>query len=258
MALTLRLVVAAAPTELDLSWFNLSASAAIGALVDAALAQKLSVVSLHGCQLSAAAAPALARLLGGGAVTELRLFGVGDNEELWADEAGAALLSGALRQNSTLTALQLRHVRLWHIPAAAAELLEALTGHPSLRQLKMSGNYWAFAQHTAAAAAALGALVAADTLTYLDVSYSSLGDVGIALGPLFDALPRITRLRTLYCVFEGYGDDDLSEAFVRNRAAGGACAPINASLRELLLGDDNDKRASVHDAEALVNSRGDA
>jgi hypothetical protein len=32
----------------------------------------------------------------------------------------------------------------------------------------------------------------------------------------------------------------------------------DASLRQLLLGDDNDKRASVHDAEALVNSRGDA
>jgi hypothetical protein len=39
--------------------------------------------------------------------------------------------------------------------------------------------------------------VASDTLTHLDVTYSSLDDE--ALGPLFDALPGVTRLRTLHC-----------------------------------------------------------
>jgi hypothetical protein len=166
-----------------------------------------------------------------------------------ADVAGAALLSHALRASTTLCELQLSYIDAWSIPAAGTALLGALTGHASLQRLGFGGNLATDAPSMAAAAAALGALVAADTLTELDVSNSSLGDA--ALRPLFDALPGVTRLRTLRCFDGGFVQDDLSDAFIRDRVLPALHA--NASLRELALGDS--KRASVREAEELVNSR---
>jgi hypothetical protein len=94
LALALRLVAAAAPSELHLTGADLSSAAAIGAVVDAALAHRLSVVSLVECHLSAAAPPALARLVDGGAVTALCLVGRrGPFDELWDEEEGAPSLS---------------------------------------------------------------------------------------------------------------------------------------------------------------------
>jgi hypothetical protein len=243
LALTLRLAVATAPSELYLK-VDLGDAAAIGALVDAALAHQVSVVSLGGCRLSAASAPALARLLGGGAVTRLKLHSEEEHEEeLWADEAGTALLCDALRANTSLQELEMHCFDALRIPAAGTALLQALTGHASLRTLVFTGNNAHDAHQTVAAA--LGALVAADTLTYLDVSsYASLGEA--ALGPLFDALPAVTRLRTLRC-FENFSD-----AFTCNRVLPAVRA--NGSLRHLLLLGLG-QRASVREAQALVNSR---
>jgi hypothetical protein len=210
-------------------------------------------VSLENSDLSATAAPALARLLAGGAVTELLLCGHG--ERLWDDEAGAALLSNALRASTSLRHLRLLRIDAWNIPAAATALLGALTGHASLRQLDLRHNHADDAQQTAAAAAALGALVAADTLTELDVSHS-FGDA--ALGPLFDALPAVTRLRLLDCECDRNDDAHLSDAFIRGRVMPALRA--NASLRVLKLGDRDDalsRRLFVRVAEALVISRAD-
>jgi hypothetical protein len=168
-----------------------------------------------------------------------------------ADVAGAALLSHALRASTTLCELQLSYIDAWSIPAAGTALLGALTGHASLQRLDFSGNLLATdAPSMAAAAAALGAPVAADTLVFLDLTFSSLGDA--ALRPLFDALPGVTRLRTLRCFDGGFVQDDLSDAFIRDRVLPALRA--NASLRELALGDS--KRASMLlEAEQLVNSR---
>jgi hypothetical protein len=196
--LALRLVAATAPVQLYLEYVDLSLAAAVGALVDAALAHQMSDVSFWDCRLSAVSAPALVRLLGGGAMTRLLLRGDAEDAAaagLWADVAGAALLCDALLANATLCELQLSYLDAWSIPAAGTALLGALTGHASLQRLGFGGNLAMDAPSMAAAAAALGALVAADTLTELDVSNSSLGDA--ALRPLFDALPGVTRLRTL-------------------------------------------------------------
>jgi hypothetical protein len=223
--------------------------------VDAALAQHVCVFSLAGCLLSAAAAPALARLLDGGVVTKLLLCSHYMHEVLWADEAGAALLGDALRTNTSLRELQLSQFDNWWTSAAGTTLLGALTGHGSLHSLDLTGScYTTDAQATAAVAAALGALVAADTLTELELTYSSLGDVG----PLFDALPAVTRLRTLNCCDEGYDHDDLSDTFIRNRMLPALRA--NASLRHLELGTrmaSFEKRAILREAMAVVNSRAD-
>jgi hypothetical protein len=104
------------------------------------------------------------------------------------------------------------------------------------------------AEHQAAAGAALGALVAANApaLHELDVSWSELADAG--LGPLVDALPRNTHLRTLN-LSDGDGQG-MSEAFVRDRLLPAVRA--NSSLRELDTGLDWE---SALEAEELVRQR---
>jgi hypothetical protein len=177
---------------------------AMDALADAALARRLHTLQLIGHGLSAASAPALARLLGGGALAELEVLGAHD---LFLDAPAAEVLANALRACSTLTTLKLGDVDLWHTPGAATAVLRALTGHASLRTLDLSDS-WADGADSATTGAALGALVGANApaLTELDVSCSDLGDT--VLRPLFDALPANTHLAKLKC-----GGNDGTEVF---------------------------------------------
>jgi hypothetical protein len=229
---------------------HLGAPAALEALVDAAVTRRLAVVSLLRCDLSAGAAPALARLVRGGAVTELAVSN--ERWSLWSGEPGAALLGDALR-TSALVSLQLSSVNLWAVPAAARALLSAVTGHPTLRKLDISRNETRDAAQTAAAAAALGALVAADTLLQLNVSYCALGDV--ALAPLVAALPRSARLCELSLLHEGEGGgvafDALTETFARDALLPAVRA--NASLR--VLRQCRHEWDSMREAVALVDNR---
>jgi hypothetical protein len=187
-----------------------AALALLDALVDASLERRLSAVALINCQLSPACTPALVRLLGGNALTELSIV---NGEQLLRDEPAAALLGAALRANTSLTVLRLTQW-LWGNPAATAVLLGALAGHRSLRAIDLSCNLRLHCPADAAAVvgAALGALVAANTpaLTQLNVSNSQLGDVG--MGPLVDALRHNTHLRVLVC-----WNSCVSEAFARDR-----------------------------------------
>jgi hypothetical protein len=185
----------------------LGAAAALDAVVEAALTCRLRRVKLLACDLSPASAPALARLLGGSALTALEIYG---SDEQLLDEPAAVLLGNALRADTTLTSLLLSAVRLWQEPAAAVALLNALTAHPSLCELDVNDNRVGTAQHRAGAA--LGALVAANapTLRRLGIIGNRLGDAGMAA--LVDALPHNTHLQTLDC-----GENGMSEAFVRDR-----------------------------------------
>jgi hypothetical protein len=155
------------------------------------------------CSLSPASAPALARLLGGSALTALEIHGA--NEQL-LDEPAAVLLGAALRANTTLTSLLVYSARLWQEPAAGVALLNAVTAHPSLCALKIPGNAIE-AAHQAVAGAALGALVAANapTLRLLYIDGSALGDAG--MGALVDALPHNTHLQTRRCHGNGMSDE---------------------------------------------------
>jgi hypothetical protein len=224
----------------------LNAAAALDAVVGAALTRRLTSVTLQWCDLSPESAPALVRLVGGGALAELVIYGYGMRQQL-VDVPAALALGNALRASSTLTAVSLSRVDLWGDPAAATALLGALTGHPSLRSLVVAGNH-ADPAHQAEAGAALGALVAANApaLTALDVSWCHLSDVG--LRPLFDALPANAHLRTLSCHV-----NTLSDAFVRERLLPAVRA--NVSLRELLLSLPADE---AREAVALVRRRADA
>jgi hypothetical protein len=206
--------------ELELLFAFLNWPAALDAVVDAALARRLQSVSFRNCFLSPASAPALARLLGGDALTSLTLGG-----ENLVYEPAAAVLAAALRANSALTSLTLKYAGVFDDIAATAELLGALTGHASLRALSLSDNVMVDADR-AAAGALLGALVAANapSLTHLKVSRCHLGDDGMRA--LFEALPHNTHLRKLDCMY-----NVISDAFAADVLLPAVRA--NTSLRQM-------------------------
>ncbi len=222
--------------------------AALDAVVDAAIGLRVHTLLLYDCNLTPASAPALARLIRGGALTELDVLNFGVQ---LLDQPAAALVADALRANSTLTSLKLQACGLWQDAAGAALLLGALTAHRSLRTLDLSTNFstnFIDGDHQVAAAlgAALGARVAADApaLHELNVSASRLGDAG--LGPLVDALSLNTHLRMLRLA-----DNHCTEAFIRDRLLPAVRA--NTSLRHLSL--QYTPNELMREAEALVAAR---
>jgi hypothetical protein len=207
LALAAEVAAYASLHELCIVRAPLDAAAALDAVVGAALACGLRRLQLL-APLSPASAPALARLLGGGALTTLDIHAGGIR---LLDEPAAVVLGAALRANTTLTSLVLNDVLLWQVPAAGVALLNALTAHPSLCELHLDWNRVGTAQQQQAGAA-LGTLIAANapTLRDLRIRQSSLDDAG--MGPLVDALWRNTHLRTLEC--DGHR---ASYAFVHDR-----------------------------------------
>jgi hypothetical protein len=248
LALAADLAAHASLNRLDLWGAPLGTPATLNAVVDAALAGQIASLYLWHCRLSPASAPALARLLGSGTLTVLD---VAQSRHL-LDGPSAALLGEALRANATLTTLSLFNVVIWRDVDAAAALLGALTGHPSLRTLNLGRDHTVGVRR-GAACAALGALISANApaLTELDVSHSNLGDAG--LRPLFEALPANTHLRDLDVTGNG-----MSEAFARDMLL--PAVRTNTSLRQLVAqspdyGEEND---FALEAQALVAARGAA
>jgi hypothetical protein len=242
LALTADAAAHASLTGLAINHAPLNTAVTLNAVVDMALARRLSYLQLWGCDLTPACAPALARLLAGNVLAAFLL----PNEGVQLLNVPAAqVLGNALRRNSTLTSLTLFEVGLWRDRAAAAVLLGALTAHPSLRNLKLIADRVAEPDR-AVAGAAIAALVAADApaLETLDVSRCDLGDAG--LGPLVDALSHNTRLRTLIC-----RDNGASDAFAREQLLPAVRA--NNSLRRLTTELDSD---AAREAEMLVKQRG--
>jgi hypothetical protein len=223
--------------------------AALDAFVDAALGRRLTAVQFENCGLSAAAAPALARLLGSSALTELLVWGVADRDPL-VDAPAATLLADALRANSTLTTLQLGGVHLWRDAAAATTLLGALTAHPSLRTLSLRQNQVKYLDEAARvpAGASLAALLSANApaLTELNLGFCNLGDAGMA--PLLEALPANTHLRTLAC-----SSNDITEAFAADLLLPAVRA--NVSLRALDVSNWTGTHPGAREAKELVSRR---
>jgi hypothetical protein len=201
-------------TGLQVGGAPLYEPAVLDAVVDLALQHRLTYLRLNSCSLSPASAPALARLVGGDALSTLIL----DYEPVLQllDEPAAVLLGNALRANTTLTSVTFKSVHLFSDAAVAAALLGALTAHPSVQKLDISHNDDAYGHAPAApaaAGAALGTLVAANApaLRELNLSYCPFTDA--ALAPLVDALPANTHLRVLDC----RNNPLLSDAFMRER-----------------------------------------
>ncbi len=227
----------------------LNTPAVLDAVVDAALARRLSSVRLFTCSLSPASAPALARLIGG-RLARLHIF----NDHIQApllDVHSALLLGTALRASTTLDVLYLSGAGLWHDPAAAVLFISALLFQPTLRLLDLSGNLANTADLRAVAGAALGALVGANAsaLQTLNIANCDLCDAG--LGPLVDALPRNMHLRTLHC-----DGNDISEAFARDVLLPAVQANVSLRVLELIADDDeNEHPAILHELQDMVAAR---
>jgi hypothetical protein len=118
-------------TQLTLSDCTFSEPAALDAVVDAVLARGISTLVLRDCRFAPHSELALARALGGAALTTLEVeCGLGD--------AGMARVCDALRDNSHLKTLRCGGNSL---PNACLErlLLDALRTNTSLRCLKCDG-----------------------------------------------------------------------------------------------------------------------
>jgi hypothetical protein len=224
--------------------------AVLDAFVDAALSLPLlRTVTLQQCHLSPASAPSLARLLGSRTLTALTIqnyYGT------LLDAPAAVLLGDALRANATLTSLTLNQTRLWSDHVAAAALLDAVTGHTSLRQLEVAGDAHPLEEDRLHAGTLLGALVAADAsaLTALDVSSCYVSDEG--LRPLFEALPRNSHLRELNCAH-----NNLTDGFARDVLL--PAVRDNTSMRTLIThGGYGRQLDAALEAEALVARRSEA
>jgi Ran GTPase-activating protein (RanGAP) involved in mRNA processing and transport len=219
--------------------------------VDAALTLRLPSLTLFACNVTPASAPALARLIRGGALAELDVW---NNRQQLLDQPAAALIADALRGNNTLTSLKLQHCGFWHDAAAAALILGGLTAHRSLRTLDLSiNNIQPDDPQAPALGAALGALVAADApaLLELHLSCMALYKAGLlALGPLLDALPANTHLRTL-----SLDHNRCTTEFARDRLLPAVRA--NTSLRRLSAAYVVKLGAHqfIREAEALVAGR---
>jgi hypothetical protein len=234
--------------EVHLHGAPLRTLAALDAVVDAALALRLPLLTLSYCHVTPASAPALARLISGGALAELYVCNGGQR---LLDQPAAVLIADALRANSTLTSLKLLACGFWQDAAAASLVLGALTAHRTLRTLSLVGNNIQAGDQAPVLGAALGALVAADAPALRDLHLSCIADneAGLlALGPLVDALPLNTHLRTLNLDYTRWTDD-----FARDRLLPAVRA--NTSLRHLSVRQIAHVNGFVHDMVALVAAR---
>jgi hypothetical protein len=242
LALAADVAVHGSLQEVQLFDADLRTAAAVDAIVDAAVTRRLRAVLFSECALTPASVPALVRLIGGGALTALTVL----EQPQLLDVPGATLLGAALRANTRLTMLYFGNAGVWRTVAAGTTLVDALVGHPSLQTLRLTFDGPYSAAGRAAAGAALGMLIAANTpaLHKLDVSNSALRNEGLA--PIFEALPANTHLRWLDCASSG-----ASEAFVRDALLPAVHA--NTSLRTLNLAGLN--WPSARQAEDFVSNR---
>ena len=120
-------------------------------------------------------------------------------------------LCAELRASTCFSNLTLRDTHFWSDSGAGAAVIRALVSHPCLETLSMEFETPNDEAGKAAAGAALGALVAANSpaLRKLILFQCQLSDVGLA--PVFAALNLNTHLRKLSCQFSA-----ISEAFVRD------------------------------------------
>lgn len=206
-----------------LSYLDTAQPAVMAAVVNAALARRLRGLMFRRCSQPAVAP--LAKLLKEGSIDHLRIQDTTVQEQVALfDAAGAALVAGALRVNTTLTSLGLFGSGLCRDMQAASTLLSALVGHPSLRVLMLSRENPPAAD-AGALSTALAALVAADApaLRSLDCSRSRLREADLAT--IVEALPRNRHLQEL----DIHGND-VSDPFWRVLWA---ILADHASLRKL-------------------------
>jgi hypothetical protein len=190
-------------------------SVTLDALLDVVVSSRIAHLSIYDCAVGRTTVLSLARALrASDALTELHFDKPEhlDEGNPWHDESLEAF-AGALRAHTTLRELSLHGLAdngIWHREGAAvagARVLRALTGHASVRCVRMSDCEG----DSPLMVDAIAALIAENTPALVDVSFtgSSLGDVGMTA--VAGALRRNTHLRHVQL-----GDNDVSLACTRD------------------------------------------
>ena len=221
--------------------------------LDALLAGRAASVRFNDCALDAASVAPLARLIRcSKRLQHLFVCNAQHGLEPFLNAEGGAALAAALAANTTLRTLHLS-VRCWRNGEAAAAVLQAAIGHPSLQALVLPSSHLDALANPAQTGAQLAAIITANSpaLTRLDISLVALTDVGMEA--LTDALPRNTHLRELHCARVGMSDEFASDRFLPAIRA-------NTALRLLETGSErlptfSPLRAALRRAEAAVAMR---
>ena len=193
----------------------------LDALAEVVSAHRLQSLQLSGRLMMPESLPALVRMLRSGVFKSLALRHQTSNDfdtQPMFVGTTAVRFAGLIAAHRTLRRLELCNVGLWCSAPAAAALMRAVTGHPSLQSLDLSSND--LVPHARSgkpydpeeAAIALGQVLAANTpsLHRLSVHSSNLKEAGMR--PLLIALAHNTHLRELTCHSNGLTSVD----FVRD------------------------------------------
>ena len=212
---------------------------AFGKLCDVlAAAPHVTSLQLWECSCCAASLEHLGRLLGAGTLRQLALcadYGIFDGDDEVVEESGpfaspTPAFEAGLRA-SALTHLTLTNTALFDTTHGAA-VVRALAGHATLRKLNVSDNPIRAPESerkeaARAAVDALAAVLAADGLTELDCRGVKLAAM-VSLEPLYAALAKTKRLRTLCASCNGLSSSDVEQSV--------APAARSSCLLELRLG----------------------
>ena len=238
--------------RLRLHRFSVGDAAPLRELLDAAAAARLPALDLAFCRLPNDAPDALAALLRGG--TLARLYVTGPDEPLLRDAHAAAPLCDALRGCATITTLRFVAVRLFLNVDAGLALLAAITGHASIRRLRLWSNPFEDGDGADAISGALAALVAANAPSLTDLDLDNTVRSDRAAAPLLRALRANTHLRGL-----GLIRNDFSAAFINDELLD--ALRENASLERLRLDRSKAEQRAAEDFvahRAAARRRGDA
>ena len=229
-------------SRLLLNRAHLHMPGALDAIADAVVARgALTHLCFHSCIFPPSPAPALARALRDGFLTELQLVSGYRDQPFPLDMAGAALLGDALHVSQTFKSLALCNMPARAAPAVAA-LIHSLVGHGRLCKLDLSSSHLA----DATVGAALTALLAADTPALLELKLPRCRLGEACMGLLCDALPRNSHLCSLHL------DDNMHSmpaGFFWNRLLPAVRA--NTSLQDLEVHSPDDEDDAAALAEAL-------
>ena len=224
---------------------------ALDAIANAVVARgALTHLCFYSCLFPPSPAPALARALRDGALTELQIvfeYGFIFQPSFSLDMAGAALLGEALHVNQTLESLVLCDMPALAAPAVAV-LIRSLVGHGKLRKLDLSASHLA----DVATTTALTALLVADAPALLELELRGcvLGEAGMGL--LCDALQRNSHLCSLDL---DENTESMPAGFIRNRLL--PAVRTNTGLRNLEVNSpaDEDDAAALAEALDILASR---
>jgi len=203
----------------------------------------VSDVSFLECRLASASLPGLSRLLQASCLERLSISTT--RIALFEEGPNLTAFCHALR-SSSLQALELRWCQLWRDTAIAGELLAALVGHRTLRELSLADRVDDTDDARRAAGEQIAFLITHNNALQKLESPWILGDAGLA--PIFEALPRSSTLKEL-----NFYSEIISREFAHDVILPAVRA--NSSLRKLNFGCSGETLPELAEARRIVAAR---